>query len=278
MRDVSEQLDISYSYFYHVFREIMGEPYWQYVKRHRLELAAGLIRHSGYNISEISDRCGYSTIAAFTKAFSSHFGESPRSFRKINELPNEKRTLEITRIITDLYARNGAAINDFFSYERAEHVVLPDTVLYYTLISHGQNPIEDMVTSMDQHEKRFREILSFMDLPQAKVITGTLDAVPVTNYEKLVMYAGISIPLKDTQAHVQLMERTRNLIQKRVPGGNYLRLQVPIDFASAGIPMYDFITRYCREGVFKMSGNHFFISLVEPRLSEIYIPYLKQLR
>ncbi len=277
MKNVSDWLGISYSYFYHIFAEIMGEPYWQYVKRHRLELAAGLLRHSGYNIGEISDLSGYATMAAFTKAFTNHFGRSPRYFRKIEELPNEKRTLEMTAMITTLYAQQGSPITDFFSFDRAEHVILPDAVMYYTLISYGQDPIAQLVMKMSYHEQRFRKMLDTLDLPQGKIITGTLDAVPVTDYEKLSMYAGVALPAKDMQAHLQFGAQFPNLIHKRMNGGNYLRLQVPMDFVTAGVPMYDFINRCCRQGIYKMSGNHFFISLTGPNLCEIYIPYMKQL-
>jgi len=277
MKDVSEWLGISYSYFYHIFADIMGEPYWQYVKRHRLELAAGLLRHSGYNIGEICDLSGYATLAAFTKAFSNHFGRSPRAFRKIDELPNEKRTLEMTAMITAAFAQQGSAIGSYFSFERAEHVILPDTVLYYTLISYGQDPIAQLVMKMSYHEQRFRKMLDILDLPQGKIITGTLDAVPVTNYEKLSMYAGICVPQADTRIHIQMTSQFQHLIQKRMAGGHYLRLQVPLDFTTAGVPMYDFINRCCREGIYKMSGNHFFISLTGPGLVEIYIPYMKQI-
>ncbi|HEY8916792.1 MAG TPA: helix-turn-helix transcriptional regulator [Chitinophaga sp.] len=277
MKEVSDWLGISYSYFYHIFAEIMGEPYWQYVKRHRLELAAGLLRHSGYNIGEISDLSGYATMAAFTKAFTNHFGGSPRYFRRIEELPNEKRTLEMTAMITAVHAQQGSTISNFFSFERAEHVILPDSIMYYTLISYGQDPIAQLVMRMSRYEQRFRKMLDLLDLPQGKIITGTLDAVPVTDYERLSMFAGVCIPVKDTQANIQLSEQVKNLIRKRISGGHYLRLQVPLDFVSAGVPMYDFINRCCREGIYKMSGNHFFMSLTGPNLCEIYIPYMKNI-
>ncbi|SEM56694.1 AraC-type DNA-binding protein [Chitinophaga rupis] len=277
MKEVSDWLGISYSYFYHIFAEIMGEPYWQYVKRHRLELAAGLLRHSGYNIGEISDLSGYATMAAFTKAFTNHFGGSPRYFRRIEELPNEKRTLEMTAMITAVHAQQGSTIGNFFSFERAEHVILPDSIMYYTLISYGQDPIAQLVMRMSRYEQRFRKMLDLLDLPQGKIVTGTLDAVPVTDYERLSMYAGVCIPVKDTQANIQLSEQVKNLIRKRISGGHYLRLQVPLDFVSAGVPMYDFINRCCREGIYKMSGNHFFMSLTGPNLCEIYIPYMKNI-
>ncbi|MGF6844905.1 hypothetical protein QFZ51_000140 [Chitinophaga sp. W3I9] len=49
-----------------------------------------------------------------------------------------------------------------------------------------------------------------------------------------------------------------------------------MSFAAAGLPMYEFINNSCRAGYFKMSGNHFFISLTGENESEIYIPWQKR--
>lgn len=277
MKDVSEWLGISYSYFYHSFTAVMDEPYWQYVKRHRLELAAGLLRHSGYNISEIGERSGYATVAAFTKAFTQYFNKSPRSFRKIDTLPKEKRTLEMAEAVVQQFDKKGHHITPYFSFERTEPEVLPESMLFYTLLSHKQDPILQMIMKMNREEQRLRKILSGLELPQAKVITSTLDAVPVTDYEKMSMYAGILVPCKDITAQLLHTVGAEGLMAKRMPGGHYLKLPLPMDFATAGIPMYEFISRYVNEGVFKMSGNHFFISLLGTNNCAIYIPYLKQL-
>lgn len=277
MKDVSEWLGISYSYFYHSFTTVTGEPYWQYVKRHRLELSAGLLRHSGYNISEIGDRSGYATVAAYTKAFTQYFNKSPRSFRKIDILPNEKRTLELVDLIVQAFDKKGHALTPLFSYDMTETDQLPDSTLFYTLLSRGQDPIAQMIMKMTREELRMRTIISTLNLPNAKVITSTLDSVPVTDYEKMSMYAGILIPNKDITPLFLQRAVSEKLMAKRIPGGHYITLPVPTDFATAGIPMYEFIDRYVKEGVFKMSGTHFFISLVAPNSCVIYIPHLKQL-
>lgn len=275
IREVSEMLGMSYSYFYHNFVSIMGEPFWHYVKRHRLEMGAGLLRHSGYGVGEISEKCGYATIAAFSKAFKQHFRESPKDFRRIVELPTEKRTLQITESITN--AIGGKHIlSSIFSHERTEKVTLPDTILYYSIISRGNNPIGEMVARMTHYYGMLNKMLELFDIPDSRIITGTLDAVPVTHYERLAMYAGISIPASATTVHQQLNDNFSYLLKKRIPGGNYLRLPLSMGFAAAGIPMYHFINQSCKEGVFKMSGNHFFISLIGHHSCEIYIPLLKK--
>jgi AraC-like DNA-binding protein len=277
MKHVSEWLGISYSYFYHSFTQVIGEPYWQYVKRHRLELSAGLLRHSGYNVSEIAERSGYATVAAFTKAFTQYFSKSPRGFRKIPTLPNEQRTLQLVDSIVKAFDKKGDSFTSYFNFERTEMTYLPESMLYYTILSRGQDPVAHMIMKMTREELRLRKILQIQELQQARVITSTLDAVPVTSYEQMSMFAGIFLPCKDVTQGLMTTALTENLMAKRIPAGHYIKLQVPMDFAMAGIPMYEFIDRYVKEGVFKMSGNHFFISLVGPNECEIYIPYMKQL-
>lgn len=277
MKHVSEWLGISYSYFYHSFTAVMGEPYWQYVKRHRLELSAGLLRHSGYNISEIGELSGYATVAAYTKAFTQYFNKSPRGFRKIETLPNEKRTLEMVDTIVEAFDKKGGLITPYFNYERVEPDNLPDSILFYNIISRGQDPIGQMILKMNREEDRLRKILSNYNLPNAKVITSTLDSIPVTNYEKISIYAGILLPAREVSTQILNTFTTENLMCKHIQGGHYLRLPVPMDFATAGMPMYEFINRNVKEGIFKMSGTHFFISLVAPNVCVIYIPHMKQL-
>ncbi|MET6997646.1 helix-turn-helix transcriptional regulator [Chitinophaga defluvii] len=274
IRIVADMLDISYSHFYHTFSAVMNEPYWHYVKRHRIELAAGMLRHSGYSIAEIGELSGYMTLAAFSKAFKQHFKYSPKDFRKIQILPNEKRTLHITETITASFGNNMLA--NLFHYDRTERISISESTLYYTLLSHGDDPITEMVLKMNNHENRFRKIIEIFDIPQALVITGTLDAVPVTNYEKLSIFAGILLPNHQLAAHKQLRDNYPYLLQKRIQGGSFLKLRLPLSFAAAGIPMYEFIDRSCREGIFKMRDNQFFISLTGPNSCEIFIPLLKQ--
>lgn len=274
IKDVSERLGISYSYFYHNFVDYMGEPFWHYVKRHRLELSAALLRHSGYSIGVVGDLCGYATTAAFSKAFKQHFKESPKEFRRIIELPNEKRTIQIIETITT--AAGTDIFGNFFQYDRGEKVHLPDSILYYSLLSRGQNPIGEMIAKMTQYYGTFSKILGQFELPQAKIITSTLDSVPVTDYEKISIYAGISVPATATTVHEQLAASYSFLMKKRIPGGPYLKLPVPMDFATAGIPMYNFINQHCKEGTFKMSGTHFFMALNGTNSCEIYIPLLRK--
>ncbi|WP_207514752.1 helix-turn-helix transcriptional regulator [Longitalea luteola] len=94
IKELADASFLSYSRFRHLYEEISGEPIWQYIKRYRLEYAGGLLRHSNYSCAEIAEKVGYLTPHSFNKAFSQHFGASPKRFRSIDMLPIDKEIKE----------------------------------------------------------------------------------------------------------------------------------------------------------------------------------------
>jgi len=64
------------------FSSLMGEPPGSYVLRQRLERAAHLLDSTPEPIGRIATRVGYTSEAAFSRAFTRAFGESPRTWRK----------------------------------------------------------------------------------------------------------------------------------------------------------------------------------------------------
>ncbi|MEC5147306.1 AraC family transcriptional regulator [Chitinophaga sp. 212800010-3] len=277
LKTIAEMLNESLHNFSHKFVEFYGEPYMQFVKRRRLEAGAGLLRHSDFSIGLISDMCGYMP-SAFSKAFRALYHEAPVSFRNRIYLPNEMYTLQRAKVASTPDDDPESLI---FSADRTESVTLPDSILYYNILPRNNDPIRSMVTYMTMYQQQLYAIKSSLQLPGAMIITGTLDVVPVTTYNKMMMYVGILVPRMKAydMAHLQIslhFQEPFNLFTKRLPGGPYKKLPVPMDFASAGVPMYEFINRSCRAGYFKMSGNHFFISLTGDRNSEIFIPWQRR--
>lgn len=80
---LAEELGVSWSTLAHVFPGVAGETCWQYVKRLRLERAAyNLLSSPGHSVLDAAVASGYTSQAAFTRAFSKAFGCSPARFRK----------------------------------------------------------------------------------------------------------------------------------------------------------------------------------------------------
>jgi AraC family transcriptional regulator len=85
-------------HFHRIFQAIVGETVHKYVRRLRLERAAGRLLHTEQPVTDIALDAAYETPSAFTRAFKQCMGKSPRNYRalykevnamtkKINELP-----------------------------------------------------------------------------------------------------------------------------------------------------------------------------------------------
>ncbi len=74
----------SLSGFKRLFKASFNETPAQYIKRRRLEHAAGLIRTTSENISNIAYDCCFKDPTTFSTVFSNHFGISPTGYRNQN--------------------------------------------------------------------------------------------------------------------------------------------------------------------------------------------------
>ncbi|MFR1434921.1 MAG: AraC family transcriptional regulator [Acutalibacteraceae bacterium] len=81
LQKLSEPFGYSYSTLASLFSQGMGETLKGYYTRQRFERAAQLL-DSGMSVTQISERLGYRSIHAFSRAFSRQYGESPLEYRK----------------------------------------------------------------------------------------------------------------------------------------------------------------------------------------------------
>ena len=90
--ELSRKLGVSASHLRRSFRKQIGKSLGAFLRSRRMMFAAGLLRSSDRNISQIASQCGYTSAAAFSRAFKReerHF--SPRDFRKkIRTAPEEE--------------------------------------------------------------------------------------------------------------------------------------------------------------------------------------------
>ncbi|MCC7117613.1 MAG: AraC family transcriptional regulator [Anaerolineales bacterium] len=78
---LSERVGFSAYHFHRLFREIIGEPVKEYIRRLRLERAAYRLKISEENILRIALDSGFKTHESFTRAFERQFGIVPNEFR-----------------------------------------------------------------------------------------------------------------------------------------------------------------------------------------------------
>ena len=82
MESVADKAGVGYDTFRKEFVRLSGVSPMKFRTRRRLNLAAGLLHHTGLPMSEIALRLGYPDAFTFSKAFKRHYGLSPRIFRR----------------------------------------------------------------------------------------------------------------------------------------------------------------------------------------------------
>lgn len=79
---MTEMLHISRTKFYYKVKGLTGENPSVFFKRYKLNRAAQLLRERKYNVSEIADMTGFSTLSHFSTSFKKQFGVSPSEYLK----------------------------------------------------------------------------------------------------------------------------------------------------------------------------------------------------
>ena len=69
-------------HFHRIFREVIGEPTKEYIRRLRMDRAAYRLRISEETVMRIALDAGFKTHESFTRAFRRQFGIPPKEFRR----------------------------------------------------------------------------------------------------------------------------------------------------------------------------------------------------
>ncbi len=84
IEEIADNLNISYYYMCHVFKDNFNVSIGTFRTRKRLEKAMRLLVLSDSKISDIALSCGYNNTSYFTEAFTKNIGVSPTVFREQN--------------------------------------------------------------------------------------------------------------------------------------------------------------------------------------------------
>lgn len=79
LKDLAKQMNFSYDYFQHHFKELVGVSPQQFLIKKRLEMAQRLLKDGQLSCTEIAYRCGFSNSAQFSHIFKRETGRNPKN-------------------------------------------------------------------------------------------------------------------------------------------------------------------------------------------------------
>lgn len=86
---ISEKLGYNYTYLANVFSEVKGITIQQFIIIHKIERVKELLLYEELNLTEISYKLNYSSVAHLSRQFKKITGLTPSFFRKLKD---KKRT------------------------------------------------------------------------------------------------------------------------------------------------------------------------------------------
>ncbi|MDA3852286.1 MAG: AraC family transcriptional regulator [Spirochaetaceae bacterium] len=82
LKKLSDSICYSEEHCSRLFKEMTGMKLFDYIRHYRLSMTARALRESEEKILNVALSAGFNSHEGFTRAFSSHFGISPKRFRK----------------------------------------------------------------------------------------------------------------------------------------------------------------------------------------------------
>ncbi|GAA3560737.1 hypothetical protein GCM10022395_09340 [Snuella lapsa] len=82
---ISEKLGYDYTYLSNLFSEVKGITIQHFIINHKIERAKELILYDELNLTEISYRLHYSSVAHLSNQFKKVTGQSPTFYKKIGK-------------------------------------------------------------------------------------------------------------------------------------------------------------------------------------------------
>ncbi|MFW6286639.1 MAG: helix-turn-helix domain-containing protein, partial [Candidatus Sumerlaeota bacterium] len=80
--NMARAAELSKYHFSRIFRDAMGMPPGEYLRRHRMEQAMNLLQFTQASVKEIATLTGFASDIHFCAAFKKHYAITPGSLRK----------------------------------------------------------------------------------------------------------------------------------------------------------------------------------------------------
>ena len=91
LKDAAATVYLSPKYLSRIFKETTGGEFSDYKLRVKIEKAGELLRETGYNIDQISQRIGYENTESFTRIFKKLTGSTPTEYRKEGKIAKARK-------------------------------------------------------------------------------------------------------------------------------------------------------------------------------------------
>ena len=88
--DLAEKMNVSRSMLYRKINQLTNQSPTEFVRSVRLNRAKKLLTQTSYNVSEISEKVGFSDARYFSQSFKKQFGISPKQYSIQNKNKSEK--------------------------------------------------------------------------------------------------------------------------------------------------------------------------------------------
>lgn len=89
--EIAERENLSLTYLSHLFKEVLGIPFQEYLNQKRFEHACSLLFTTNQKILDISIGSGFSDVRYFNEMFFKQYGCYPKLYRKGTKLPAAKK-------------------------------------------------------------------------------------------------------------------------------------------------------------------------------------------
>lgn len=91
LEDIAASVNICRSECCRFFKNQLGETLFQYLMRYRIQQSLPLLSDFAHSITEISEQCGFSSPAYYSKIFTRFMEMSPAAYRKNSRLQNNDK-------------------------------------------------------------------------------------------------------------------------------------------------------------------------------------------
>lgn len=86
---ISEKLNHDYTYLSNIFSEVIGMTVQQFIINHKIERVKELLLYNELNLTEISYKLNYSSVAHLSNQFKKVTGLSPSFFKRLKQKRNQ---------------------------------------------------------------------------------------------------------------------------------------------------------------------------------------------